>query len=95
MSSRRYGKPAVLLHWLHAVLVLGLLAVGWIMVDMPNGPDRSTLIGLHKSFGLCALALILARAWWRPRTRDGRNVLRPPVCAKQRHPSSSATGGPR
>ncbi len=65
MSNDRYGWPAMALHWLHACLVLGLLFVGWTMVDLPKGAERSATYALHKSFGLCALALILIRLAWR------------------------------
>ena len=65
MSSERYGPPAIALHWLHAVLVLGLLGLGWFMVDLPKGPERTFPFALHKSLGLCSLLLILLRAVWR------------------------------
>lgn len=65
MSGPRYGLPAILLHWLQAGLVLWLLWLGWTMVDLPKGAERSAAYGLHKSLGLCALALTLLRAAWR------------------------------
>lgn len=65
MSSERYGQPAVALHWLHAGLIVALLAIGWTMVDLPKGAERSAAFALHKSLGLCALALILIRLAWR------------------------------
>lgn len=67
MSAARYDKTAIALHWLHAVLVLGLLMLGWIMVDLPKGPDKTWSIALHKSLGMIAFALLLARAFWRSR----------------------------
>lgn len=65
MSSERYGGPAMLMHWLHAALLVALLIVGWSMVDLPKGAERSAAIGLHKSLGLCALLLFFLRAPWR------------------------------
>jgi cytochrome b561 len=57
----RYSWPAILLHWLQAVLVLWLLWLGWSMVELPKGAERSAAYALHKSLGLVVLALVLAR----------------------------------
>ncbi len=65
MSGDRYSKPAIALHWLHACLVIALLVIGTMMVDLPKGPERTAPFALHKSLGLCALALIFIRLAWR------------------------------
>lgn len=65
MTGERFGLPAILLHWLHAVLIVALLVIGWSMVDLPKGAERSAAIGLHKSLGLCAFAIVFLRALWR------------------------------
>lgn len=67
MSPARYDRGAMALHWLHAALVIGLIGWGLYMVDLPKGPERSFAIGLHKSFGVVALLLIVLRLWWRLR----------------------------
>ena len=65
MSGEQYSRPAMALHWLHAGLVLALLVIGWTMVDLPKGPLRTAPYALHKSLGLCALALFFIRLAWR------------------------------
>lgn len=60
-AGERYAPPAVLLHWLQAALVLWLLWLGWNMVELPKGAERSAAYGLHKSLGLVALGLVLLR----------------------------------
>lgn len=67
MNTGRYDRGSIALHWLHAVLVVGLIAWGLYMADLPKGPDRSFAIGLHKSFGVVALLLVVLRLWWRVR----------------------------
>ena len=69
MNSTRYTLTAVLIHWLQAALVLGLLGLGFYMTGLPKGPDKTAWYGLHKSFGLIALALICIRCLWRWRHR--------------------------
>lgn len=70
-AERPYGPVAIALHWLQAALVLGLFALGLIMVELPKGPDRSGAFALHKSLGLLALALLAVRFVWRRRHPPG------------------------
>lgn len=67
MTVRRYSLPAIVLHWAQAAVVLWLLWLGWTMVDLPKGAERSAAYGLHKSLGLLALLLVLVRLGWRSR----------------------------
>lgn len=67
MSAQRYTLPAILLHWGQAVVIVWLLWLGWTMVDLPKGAERSAAYGLHKSLGLLAMGLIVARLLWRAR----------------------------
>jgi cytochrome b561 len=67
-TELRYGVVALLLHWVMAVLLMALLAMGMYMVVLPDvGFDRTkiTLILVHKALGLAALAAVLARMVWR------------------------------
>ncbi len=63
----RWNLAIVVLHWINAALILGLLGLGWIMTHSPFGA-RTTfdLYQAHKSLGFMALALtalrIVARA---------------------------------
>ena len=65
MSAPRYTRTAILLHWVQAALDLTLLGLGWYMADLPKGPDKTATYALHKSLGLCALALVAVRLLWR------------------------------
>ena len=68
MSIQRYSLPAIILHWTQAVVVIWLLWLGWTMLDLPKGAERSAAYGLHKSLGLLALFLVLVRLGWRSRS---------------------------
>lgn len=63
----RYTKTAVVLHWLVAAVVLGQFSWGWLMQQIPKSPPgvRADAFNLHKSIGLCLLALMLFRLGWR------------------------------
>ncbi len=69
MTGARYGGVAIGLHWLVAALVLGQLALGWWMLDLPKSPPglRAGWFNFHKSIGLTIGLLMLARLWWRAR----------------------------
>jgi cytochrome b561 len=64
-NQARYTTTAILLHWVIALLVFALFAVGWNMVDLPRGPDRSYNFALHKSLGLTVFGLAVVRLVWR------------------------------
>lgn len=61
----RYSKPAVVLHWLLAVLITFMVGLGLYMMDIEKQPNSEWYFDLHKSFGLIAFGLILARIIWR------------------------------
>lgn len=65
----RYSAIAILLHWLVALCVTGLLVVGAVMVWAPPGlVDLSlkfTLYQWHKSFGFTVFVLTVLRIVWR------------------------------
>jgi len=64
--SEHYTLTAITLHWLLAILIIGLLFLGYYMVDLPKGtPNRADFFNLHKSFGVLAGILILLRVYWR------------------------------
>ena len=64
--SEQYSLTAIALHWLMALLIIGMLLLGYYMVDLPKGtPNRADYFNLHKSFGVLAGILILLRVYWR------------------------------
>jgi len=64
--AARYSWQAIALHWLLAVLIIGMLVLGYSLEDIPrNTPARGFYVNLHKSFGVLALVLVLVRLGWR------------------------------
>jgi cytochrome b561 len=63
----RYTRTAVVLHWAIAVLVVAQVTWGWLMQEIPKSPPgvRADAFNVHKSIGLCLLALMLVRLGWR------------------------------
>lgn len=68
-KSDRYSPLAQALHWLTALLVLGLIGVGLWMVALPLGLTKLYAYGWHKWIGLTVFLLTLVRLGlraWRP-----------------------------
>lgn len=63
--SQRYTAPAVLLHWLLALLIVGMLVLGVSMAGLPFSPLRLRLINWHKWIGIAVLVLSALRLLWR------------------------------
>jgi cytochrome b561 len=67
-TQKSYGIIAVALHWLMAVILIALVAVGLYMVALPDVGFDTTKIWLilyHKEFGILVLALVTLRLAWR------------------------------
>ncbi|WP_313950229.1 cytochrome b [Accumulibacter sp.] len=65
MPETRYTHPAIALHWLMAVLLIGLFGLGLYMSDLPLSPDKLKLYSWHKWAGVTAFLLVLLRLGWR------------------------------
>jgi len=63
--NTRYDIFARGLHWLMAVLILGLLALGLYMDDLPLTPAKLQLMSWHKWAGVTVFLLVLLRLAWR------------------------------
>jgi cytochrome b561 len=63
----RYTRVAIVLHWLIAIAIIGLLAVGLTMTEKDFYPQdvQFQLFQLHKSMGLTVLVLSVLRLLWR------------------------------
>ena len=69
-SQQRYTAVAIALHWIIAFAILGLIAVGWTMENLPRETlearaQYQSIVQLHKSFGITVLLLSVARIVWR------------------------------
>ena len=69
MNTIRYTPPARLLHWLMAALLIGLLALGFYMSDLPLSPEKLQLYAWHKWAGVTAFILLAIRLLWRATPR--------------------------
>lgn len=67
MTGSRYTNVAIILHWLIALSIIGLLAVGLLMTRDGLLPQavQFQAYQLHKSFGLSVLVLSVLRLGWR------------------------------
>ncbi|MBA1147985.1 cytochrome b [Ectothiorhodospiraceae bacterium WFHF3C12] len=64
-SDQHWGLVAQLLHWLIAVLIVVMAALGWYMTTLKISPTMFELYALHKSIGITILTLVVLRVAWR------------------------------
>lgn len=65
-TPERFGSLHILLHWLVAVTIFGLFALGYYMVDLGYyDPWYRSAPHIHKSVGLLLLLVMVVRLAWR------------------------------
>jgi cytochrome b561 len=85
--AARYTTPAIALHWLLALMIVGTFSVGAFMADLPFSPLRLKLINWHKWAGVTILALSALRLLWRLSHRPPPDL---PMPAWQRRAAHAA-----
>lgn len=65
-SPSNYGLVSIVMHWLVAVVVYGMFALGYWMVGLTYYSSwYRTAPDIHKSIGLILLGLMILRVTWR------------------------------
>jgi cytochrome b561 len=64
-TTHRYGSVAIFLHWIMAILIVGLLVLGIVMTRIPISLFKLKLYGWHKEYGVLVLMLVMLRIVWR------------------------------
>jgi cytochrome b561 len=65
LATARYSLPAIGLHWLLGLALLGMFGFGWYMTGLPFSMARLKLYNWHKWAGMTILALSALRLAWR------------------------------
>lgn len=64
-NTQSYTRTAKALHWLIALLIIGMLCLGLYMDALPFNALKFQLIQTHKSIGITILLLVVVRLLWR------------------------------
>ena len=65
-TENNFGLIAILLHWIMAVIIIGLFVLGKIMHDLDYyDPNYHVFPWWHKSFGLVIAFLLVFRVFWK------------------------------
>ncbi|MGH1377915.1 MAG: cytochrome b/b6 domain-containing protein [Alphaproteobacteria bacterium] len=63
-QTQSYHVFSKVIHWITALIILGLLFIGFYMVALDFSESKLSLYGWHKSFGLLILLLVAVRIIW-------------------------------
>ncbi len=64
-TPEHYGRVAVSLHWISALLIVALLVSGFSADETVDLAQKITVLTAHATMGIAILALTLARiSWW-------------------------------
>ncbi len=68
-TPSQFSKSTVMLHWSIAFAMIGSLAFGLYLEELPRSPDKGALIDLHKSIGVLVLLFAFYRVIYRLRNK--------------------------
>ncbi|MBC7729741.1 MAG: cytochrome b [Microbacteriaceae bacterium] len=85
LPATRYTTPAIALHWLLGLMIIGSFSLGVYMSDLPFSMARLKLYNWHKWAGVTILALSFARLAWRITHRPPVDVAMPAWQATAAH----------
>lgn len=63
-TEESYGKLTVIIHWVMAVLIIGLVVAGYMLDFMPKGDAKMMVVTIHKATGFLLLFVGLFRWYW-------------------------------
>lgn len=63
-APARYGRGAATLHWVTAIIIIGLLAQGFFMTKFEDSATKTLFYQLHVTLGYFVIILSLVRVWW-------------------------------
>lgn len=89
-AALRYSGPAIGLHWLLALMIIGSFSLGTYMTELPFSPTRLKLYNWHKWAGITILALSFLRLAWRITHRPPPDVAMPAWQARVAHATHHA-----
>ncbi len=64
-NANTYGVVAKSFHWLLFLMLTFSIVMGNLLASMPKGAEKLQAAGMHKSFGVVLLTLIMLRLVWR------------------------------
>ena len=85
LPAERYTPPAIALHWLLALLIIGSFSLGVYMHELPFSPFRLKLYNWHKWAGVTILVLSFVRLAWRITHRPPADLAMPAWQATAAH----------
>ena len=63
-AAWRYGGTAVTLHWVIALLLPAMAALGWYMMSIEEQAGSNWYFELHKSIGIVVALLVVSSVVW-------------------------------
>lgn len=68
-TTHGYTRTAVALHWVSALLLVAMTALGWYMTSIEDDPGSAWYFDLHKSLGIVTASVLAVRLAWRAMNR--------------------------
>jgi cytochrome b561 len=82
-TKEKFSPLTIAFHWILGLTIVGLVAVGIWMTDLPKGEFRAWVYGWHKVIGTTVLMLAALRILWRWRNGMPQPAANSPAWQRQ------------
>ena len=63
-SPERYGRAAIIIHWISAFLIIGMVLAGFRAANTTDLAAKASLLTFHAPVGIAVLILTMIRIFW-------------------------------
>ena len=63
-STTQYNRLSQIIHWSSALLILGMIPLGLVMHNLPDGTQKQVMYNVHVTIGLIVIAVTALRLVW-------------------------------
>ena len=67
--TSQYNRVSQVIHWVSALLILGMFPLGLIMHELPDGTQKQIMYNIHVTVGLMVIVVTVFRLVWLARRR--------------------------
>ena len=63
-STTQYNRVSQAIHWMSALLIIGMIPLGLVMHELPDGTQKQVMYNVHVAVGMIVIVVTAFRLVW-------------------------------